>query len=520
MNHPFSPLAQTIIKYLQDCEGSLATLRRIDNIEALYGGDGGQYALFMERLRTSSRALVSLSQELRRLQTSLTTQPNPANADTLRDTSRPMTRPRVAALPAAPDSTHKSHYNTWGYVVVPDFYRNYAELKNAPLDEDEEDIIFSGPGAERRMASFKNPADVEAKVRPLLEELGIVDSRHVLQSAGRIWNTRAVTVQAAHNDFASCTGPVKPFSVILALQEGTSLVTWPRCSRTGIKRPTTGPGLTVDLQPGDAIIFRGDFDHAGAAYADLNMRVFLSFNVDRKAGGYARVWTVNDDGRPARPKRRTRAVTVTAGPSAKKAPQGSPSATSSASAAVDISDDDTASEEPEPQSLTGLLWQKISDQYDAAVQRYKQSRDEIHNTVKEQSPDVVLQVVGYSIHKTFKSMDDCYNQLVHAHRGDNAARYASGLAYHHIHETLRDQGNTSPSSVDIIKHLKTAGVPTYSESATTEAMAYARLCLTYPLLYWYDFNQGERRMLWRLHIEAKLGTFPAFPDNLPSSPRM
>jgi hypothetical protein len=60
-------------------------------------------------------------------------------------------------------------------------------------------------------------------------------------------------------------GPM-PFSVLFALHPGTLIhVTW------------NGGGYMVPIEVGDIFIFDGAVYHAGAAYSDFNIRVFMYF---------------------------------------------------------------------------------------------------------------------------------------------------------------------------------------------------------------------------------------------------
>jgi hypothetical protein len=67
-----------------------------------------------------------------------------------------------------------------------------------------------------------------------------------------------------------------PLLFLLALEDNTHLEVWPS-SHLVIQGHRGGPAIqstTVELNAGDAILFRGDLVHAGAAYPDRqNLRI-------------------------------------------------------------------------------------------------------------------------------------------------------------------------------------------------------------------------------------------------------
>lgn len=59
---------------------------------------------------------------------------------------------------------------------------------------------------------------------------------------------------------------------------GTALKVYPRCYVT-----CKGDGVVVPLQPGHAIIFRGDLTHCGMSYPQLNYRLHCYMTLPDKA---------------------------------------------------------------------------------------------------------------------------------------------------------------------------------------------------------------------------------------------
>lgn len=120
----------------------------------------------------------------------------------------------------------KVHYDERGYVVLCNFY---PEHRSIPLDIDnKEQIIFAGDDATRQLARLKS-IDWVKDVEDNLQELGIMDEkRHVLLSHSVIWNTKPTAQQIPHEDFdVADNDALKPFSVLLALDQDTRLVAWP-----------------------------------------------------------------------------------------------------------------------------------------------------------------------------------------------------------------------------------------------------------------------------------------------------
>jgi len=87
--------------------------------------------------------------------------------------------------------------------------------------------------------------------------------------------------QATHSDFEpdDAMKDLTPFSVIVALQNNTTLVVWPYSHRihyandAELTRMKISQRKVLELQTGDAVIFRGDLIHAGSAYNKRNYRL-------------------------------------------------------------------------------------------------------------------------------------------------------------------------------------------------------------------------------------------------------
>lgn len=106
-------------------------------------------------------------------------------------------------------------------------------------------------------------------------------------------STQGCQQQAAHTDFDAESSDLVldqnlPYGLIFSIGPGPShFVVWPGSFRVFTDRsqiPTNGfptyEPKVVQLNPGDALIFRGDLVHSGAAADHLNFRVHVYVDVD------------------------------------------------------------------------------------------------------------------------------------------------------------------------------------------------------------------------------------------------
>jgi hypothetical protein len=97
--------------------------------------------------------------------------------------------------------------------------------------------------------------------------------------------------QPAHTDYEPQPGlgcEQIPLALLLAVMPDTKLHVWPCSINLNVDaNRITEPILkhTLELQPGDAILFRGDLIHAGAAYdmEHLRMHCYLDSNTTKRA---------------------------------------------------------------------------------------------------------------------------------------------------------------------------------------------------------------------------------------------
>ena len=108
--------------------------------------------------------------------------------------------------------------------------------------------------------------------------------------------------QSPHSDYipdqlASLNDEQMPLSLLVAIQDGTKLLVWAKAIRLATLKHKV-MRKTVNMNKGDAVIFRGDLVHAGADYSSLNIRIHAYLDspmVDRTKNT---TWTILDDAPP------------------------------------------------------------------------------------------------------------------------------------------------------------------------------------------------------------------------------
>jgi hypothetical protein len=104
--------------------------------------------------------------------------------------------------------------------------------------------------------------------------------------------------QAPHSDWpwsaAFKAAATKPCGLIVALQDATTLDVWPGALQSEPARwPAAAiPRCRVQLQAGDALLFRGDLVHAGSAYSVANVRLHCYLDASDVPRPDDRTWWV------------------------------------------------------------------------------------------------------------------------------------------------------------------------------------------------------------------------------------
>ena len=180
-----------------------------------------------------------------------------------------------------------SALHTEGYSI----YRNFIECPNTVLADlqrqsSRAEAIFNGinngsvakgDGKRRqfRLGRSKVMQPFEATLDRKLTRL----STHGHSTWVVIQSKAGCEEQPAHTDYAPQAGlsdDQMPLALLLAVMPNTRLHVWPRSIRlTADSSGTVEPiaKQTIELEPGDAVLFRGDLVHAGAAYGEDNIRM-------------------------------------------------------------------------------------------------------------------------------------------------------------------------------------------------------------------------------------------------------
>lgn len=186
----------------------------------------------------------------------------------------------------------------YGYVVFKSLFqvsRNLIEDVKTHLESNENlifnygDALKSSDDGKRSQASIEMTMTGELlRVREKIKEaVRSISPNLILKDWVAIRSKPGCQRQAAHCDyeptqiFMECPDNEKPLGVLLSIDpKGSRLWVWPgshkihsmRAPRT--KRYRKGfTSVELKLRPGDAVVFRGDLTHAGAAYREENFRI-------------------------------------------------------------------------------------------------------------------------------------------------------------------------------------------------------------------------------------------------------
>ena len=180
--------------------------------------------------------------------------------------------------------------NSQGYKVL----KNFIEIGNETFDlfgrliVDAEPIFNDNPMAKRN-DNKRRQVDLGPKLfrtDPWLKSLKqqILDlgsSDHVVTDTVLLSSLPGCKAQAAHTDYVpdaslkATTDDTVPLLFLLALEDNTFLNVWPASHHHIQKDLSPSPihRKTLVLNKGDAVLFRADLVHGGAAYTTSNMRL-------------------------------------------------------------------------------------------------------------------------------------------------------------------------------------------------------------------------------------------------------
>jgi len=106
--------------------------------------------------------------------------------------------------------------------------------------------------------------------------------------------------QAAHCDYVPSTDMLQvsddqiPLAVIVALMPSTKIHIWPQsCYKNKRNKKMKIEKLTLELEPGDVFVFRGDLVHAGCAYENDNYRLHTYMDSLLVSRTHNRTWLID-----------------------------------------------------------------------------------------------------------------------------------------------------------------------------------------------------------------------------------
>lgn len=114
--------------------------------------------------------------------------------------------------------------------------------------------------------------------------------------------------QAAHCDYvpdadlARASDEQMPLAALVALMPGTRLNVWPRSCRlsylsSAVQEQIAPIHCKVEkLEPGDVLVFRGDFVHAGSSYSEDNYRLHTFLDSNSVTRQPNKTWLVHTHG--------------------------------------------------------------------------------------------------------------------------------------------------------------------------------------------------------------------------------
>jgi hypothetical protein len=117
--------------------------------------------------------------------------------------------------------------------------------------------------------------------------------------------------QAAHCDYEpnaalkAVSDEQMPLALVVSLMQGTKLKIWPNSSRLVALTPEQLKKVDpihcqeLQLSPGDIIVFRGDFVHAGSDYAQSNTRIHYYLDSEMVPRLQNRTWLISKHGSEA-----------------------------------------------------------------------------------------------------------------------------------------------------------------------------------------------------------------------------
>jgi len=182
--------------------------------------------------------------------------------------------------------------------VTPELLKEIAEIKTDPIFNDNPDHKTD---RKRKQATISS-AWSRALRRRLATEFPALKPSSMVVIESRPGCQR----QAAHCDYIpsedllGMSDEAIPLLFLLAVEPNTTLDVWPRSHQ--ILRSTerqSAQRTTLQLDAGDAIVFRADLVHAGSAYTEANRRVHVYLDNSDHRRDPNRTWIIYKHASPA-----------------------------------------------------------------------------------------------------------------------------------------------------------------------------------------------------------------------------
>jgi hypothetical protein len=172
--------------------------------------------------------------------------------------------------------------DTDGYLVFPKLVNPTSFSKSLEPYRKKTEYIFNGSENDHKRKQVTIPGSLVKQFREAILKLPLLTKHHSVDHFVLLRSLPGCQRQLAHTDyvpddeFLQSLPEERPLLCVLALEEKTKLVVWPRSQKV-----ICGRGRSLDpihprvvwLEPGDALVFRGDLVHAGAEYESENIRL-------------------------------------------------------------------------------------------------------------------------------------------------------------------------------------------------------------------------------------------------------
>lgn len=145
--------------------------------------------------------------------------------------------------------------------------------------------IFNGWGKNDKKRSQHKISKTSMKIfRPMVTKLKKLFPKHIVRDGYVIKSRPNCKTQRRHRDYERnkelLESDLKPLSMLYSVNVGGKLRVWEKSHlRNKLSAEEVKQVKTIELDAGDAVIFRGDLYHSGAAYKCVHHRVHFYMDV-------------------------------------------------------------------------------------------------------------------------------------------------------------------------------------------------------------------------------------------------